>query len=184
MTTTNALIIFFFLYDLTCVCILSVFFGRELHFKRQRAKMKRIFWVLFNLISLVLCQNNDDNNKSEKKCAAFFGRSSFSKEVKDVKTGSDFKSAIKGNTSVSIRMKKPQLMAILLKIMFAKVFLIVSSFVSCTENALLMSLNVVNGTKWLNLGGNLDDFGLVLGIPPATSSDLTLNSAIEILNKV
>ena len=45
-------------------------------------------------------------------------------------------------------------------------------------------LNVINGTHWINLGGAVQDFGLVLGLPPASSSDTTLRHALDALNKV
>jgi len=43
-------------------------------------------------------------------------------------------------------------------------------------------LNVINGTHWINLGGGIQDFGLVLGKPPSSSSDTTLKQAVEALN--
>ena len=43
----------------------------------------------------------------------------------------------------------------------------------------LLSIPVINGTRWLNLGGSVDRFELVVGQPPRTSSDLGLEEAIE-----
>ena len=43
-------------------------------------------------------------------------------------------------------------------------------------------INVINGTHWINLGGGVQDFGLVLGKPPSSSSDTTLKQAVEAFN--
>lgn len=48
----------------------------------------------------------------------------------------------------------------------------------------IVKLQIINGTSWLNLGGDVNSFGLVVGTPPATSSDLTLAAAMEKLSKV
>jgi len=48
----------------------------------------------------------------------------------------------------------------------------------------IVKLQIINGTSWLNLGGDVHSFGLVVGTPPASSSDLTLEAAMEKLSKV
>jgi len=52
------------------------------------------------------------------------------------------------------------------------------------SSAAFIYLRVVNGTRWLNLGGRLDDFGPVLGRPPQTSSDMKLEDALRLMEKV
>ena len=48
----------------------------------------------------------------------------------------------------------------------------------------LLQINVINGTQWLNLGGQLNDFELVVGKPPETSSDLTLTDVLQRMTNV
>ena len=48
----------------------------------------------------------------------------------------------------------------------------------------VIELNVINGTHWLNLGGNVETFEAVIGEPPATSSGVTLIQALEKINQV
>ena len=52
------------------------------------------------------------------------------------------------------------------------------------EHGQLVKLQVINGTNWLNLGGDVHSFKLVLGKPPSTSSDVTLLEALDQLNQV
>jgi hypothetical protein len=59
---------------------------------------------------------------------------------------------------------------------------IISGFSS--DSGLLVKLQVINGTNWLNLGGDVHSFKLVLGRPPSTSSDVTLQAALARLNEV
>ncbi|XP_059080704.1 uncharacterized protein LOC131878646 [Tigriopus californicus] len=46
-------------------------------------------------------------------------------------------------------------------------------------DAKLLSLNVINGTLWLNLGGSLNQFEPVIGTPPSSSSQFTLKQVME-----
>ena len=48
----------------------------------------------------------------------------------------------------------------------------------------MVELNVINGTKHLHLGGNVETFEAVIGEPPETSSELTLVQALAKLNQV
>ncbi len=48
----------------------------------------------------------------------------------------------------------------------------------------MIELNIINGTHWLNLGGDVETFEAVIGQPPSTSSEVTLLQALEQLNKV
>ena len=48
----------------------------------------------------------------------------------------------------------------------------------------MVELNVINGTKHLHLGGNVEKFEAVIGEPPETSSELTLFQALDKLNQV
>jgi len=47
----------------------------------------------------------------------------------------------------------------------------------------VVELNVINGTKHLHLGGNVETFEAVIGEPPETSSELTLVQALAKLNQ-
>jgi len=47
----------------------------------------------------------------------------------------------------------------------------------------VIELNVINGTKHLHLGGNVEKFEAVIGEPPETSSELTLFQALDKLNQ-
>ena len=48
----------------------------------------------------------------------------------------------------------------------------------------LFKLNIINGTIWLSHSGDVRSFSPVLGTPPATSSDMSLATAMEKLAKV
>ena len=48
----------------------------------------------------------------------------------------------------------------------------------------VIQLNVINGTKWVNLGGQIETFEAVIGKPPETSSDLSLAQALIKINQV
>jgi len=50
------------------------------------------------------------------------------------------------------------------------------------SGSILAKVHVINGTHWITAGGGVRDFGLVLGQPPATSSDTTLRQAMEAFN--
>jgi len=47
----------------------------------------------------------------------------------------------------------------------------------------VIQLNVINGTKWVNLGGQIETFEAVIGKPPETSSDLSLAQALIKINQ-
>ena len=49
---------------------------------------------------------------------------------------------------------------------------------------ILFKLNIINGTIWLSHSGDVSQFAPVLGIPPATSSDMSLSTAMEKLSEV
>ena len=51
-------------------------------------------------------------------------------------------------------------------------------------NGDVIQLNVINGTKWVGLGGNVETFEAVIGRPPMTSSDITLKQALSRINQV
>ena len=55
---------------------------------------------------------------------------------------------------------------------------------STSDNGQLIKLQIINGTNWLNLGGDVHSFKLVLGRPPSTASDVTLQEALSQLNEV
>ncbi len=57
-------------------------------------------------------------------------------------------------------------------------------YIVADGNQDVIQLNVINGTHWLHLGGDVEDFIAVLGKPPATSSDTTLHDALLKLNSV
>ena len=48
----------------------------------------------------------------------------------------------------------------------------------------VIELQVLNGTHWLNLGGNVETFEAVIAVPPETSSQVTLLQALTKLNQV
>ena len=48
----------------------------------------------------------------------------------------------------------------------------------------VIELQVLNGTHWLNLGGNVETFEAVIAVPPETSSQVTLQQALTKLNQV
>ena len=48
----------------------------------------------------------------------------------------------------------------------------------------VIELSVINGTHWLNLGGNVETFKPVIGEPPDTASETTLTQALDRLNEV
>jgi len=50
-------------------------------------------------------------------------------------------------------------------------------------NGDVIQLNVINGTKWVGLGGNVETFEAVIGRPPMTSSDITLKQALSRINQ-
>ena len=52
------------------------------------------------------------------------------------------------------------------------------------RNNALFKLNIINGTIWLSHSGDVRSFSPVLGTPPATSSDMSLATAMEKLAKV
>ena len=64
------------------------------------------------------------------------------------------------------------------------------SFVSVETQDLIqvrgdvIELQVLNGTHWLNLGGNVETFEAVIAVPPETSSQVTLLQALTKLNQV
>ena len=49
---------------------------------------------------------------------------------------------------------------------------------------ILFKLNIINGTIWLSHSGDVRSFSPVLGIPPATSSDMSLATAMQKLSEV
>ena len=52
------------------------------------------------------------------------------------------------------------------------------------RNNALFKLNIINGTIWLSHSGDVRSFSPVLGTPPATSSDMSLASAMKMLSEV
>ena len=52
------------------------------------------------------------------------------------------------------------------------------------RNNALFKLNIINGTIWLSHSGDVRSFSPVLGTPPATSSDMSLATAMEKLAEV
>ena len=48
----------------------------------------------------------------------------------------------------------------------------------------VIELRVLNGTQFLNLGGNVETFEAVIAEPPETSSQVTLLQALTKLNQV
>ena len=52
------------------------------------------------------------------------------------------------------------------------------------RNNALFKLNIINGTIWLSHSGDVRSFSPVLGTPPASSSDMSLASAMKILSEV
>lgn len=59
-----------------------------------------------------------------------------------------------------------------------------NSFSLLVGNGDVIQLNVINGTKWVGLGGNVETFEAVIGRPPMTSSDITLKQALSRINQV
>ena len=58
------------------------------------------------------------------------------------------------------------------------------SDISHHRNNALFKLNIINGTIWLSHSGDVKSFSPVLGTPPATSSDMSLATAMEKLSEV
>ena len=52
------------------------------------------------------------------------------------------------------------------------------------KDNVLFKLDVINGTIWLSHSGDVRSFSPVLGIPPATSSDMSLATAMQKLSEV
>ena len=48
----------------------------------------------------------------------------------------------------------------------------------------MIEISVINGTKHIHLGGNVEAFEAVIGEPPETSSEVTLIQALAKLNQV
>ena len=48
----------------------------------------------------------------------------------------------------------------------------------------MIEISVINGTKHIHLGGNVEAFEAVIGEPPETSSETTLIQALAKLNQV
>jgi len=57
-----------------------------------------------------------------------------------------------------------------------------AAYLDSSGRGVFCNLHVMNGTHWITAGGGVQDFGLVLGKPPSTSSDTTLRQAVEAFN--
>ena len=52
------------------------------------------------------------------------------------------------------------------------------------KEKVMLKFNVINGTIWLSKDGDVEMFSPVLGLPPASSSDMSLVQAMEKLSQV